>query len=103
MVFKISSGLNLLRVYNDGRRPSKDKYVILSLYVDNILLVGNDQEFFFAIKKSLSSNFEMKGMGEAAYILSVKIERDRSKKLLLPKRLTREKFLNDSICKVVTP
>ena len=32
--------------------------------------------------KWLSSNFEMKDMGEANYVLSVKILRDRSKRLL---------------------
>ena len=33
-------------------------------------------------KKLLSSNFEMKNMGEANYVLSVKIVRDFAKKLL---------------------
>ena len=33
-------------------------------------------------KKWLSSNFEMKDMGEASYVLGVKIVRDRIKRLL---------------------
>jgi hypothetical protein len=33
-------------------------------------------------KKWLSSNFEMKDMGEASYVLGVKIIRDRAKRLL---------------------
>ena len=33
-------------------------------------------------KKWLSSNFEMKDMGEASYVLGMKIVRDRAKKLL---------------------
>ena len=63
-------------------KRSKGNFVILSLYVDDILLAGNDKSFVMAIKEWLSSNFEMKDMGEAAYILGVKITRDRSKNLL---------------------
>ena len=33
-------------------------------------------------KKWLSSNFEMKDMGEASYVLGVKIIRDRAKRVL---------------------
>jgi len=63
-------------------KRSKDKFVILSLYVDDILLASNNKEYVQIIKEWLSSNFDMKDMGEAAYILGVKIERDRSKKML---------------------
>ncbi|KAK9108126.1 hypothetical protein Syun_024137 [Stephania yunnanensis] len=63
-------------------KRSNSKFVILSLYVDDILLAGNNEEYLITIKRWLSSNFEMKDMGEAAYILGVKIKRDRSKKML---------------------
>ena len=63
-------------------KRSKGKFVIMSLYVDDILIAGNDKEFVMEIKAWLSSNFEMKDMGEAAYILGVKISRNCSKKLL---------------------
>ncbi|KAK4406656.1 Retrovirus-related Pol polyprotein from transposon TNT 1-94 [Sesamum angolense] len=43
---------------------------------------GNNMEMIVATQKWLSSTFEMKDMGEAEYILGVKIHRDRSKKLL---------------------
>ena len=63
-------------------KRSEGNFVILSLYVDDILLAGNDKSFFIAIKEWLSLNFEIKDMGEATYILGVKITSDRSKKLL---------------------
>ena len=63
-------------------KRSKDNFVSLSLYVDNILLVGNNLEFVKIIKELLFSNFKMKDMIETAYILGVKINRDRSRKLL---------------------
>ena len=54
----------------------------MSLYVDDILLAGNDMEMIITTKGWLSSNFEMKDMGEANYILGVKIPKGRSKKHL---------------------
>ena len=61
---------------------SKDKFVILSLYVDDILTVGNSKEYILEIKGWLSSKFEMKDMREVAHIFGVKIARDRSKKFV---------------------
>ena len=57
-------------------------FVILSLYVDDILIAGNSKEMIDTTKKWLSSNFEMKDMGEASYVLGVKIIRDHAKRLL---------------------
>ena len=57
-------------------------FVILSLYVDGILLPGTSVKDVKTIKDWLSLNFEMKDMGEAEYILGVKIKRDRSKRML---------------------
>ncbi|KAK8613675.1 hypothetical protein V6N13_101432 [Hibiscus sabdariffa] len=54
----------------------------LVLYVDDILLIGNDIPTLQSIKTWLSSCFSMKDLGEAAYILGVKIYRDRSRRLL---------------------
>lgn len=49
-------------------KNSEKFFVILSLYVDVILLANNDQEYLLFIKGWLSSNFEMKYMGEAEFI-----------------------------------
>ena len=57
-------------------------FVILLLYLDDILLAGNDLEMIVATKGWFSSTFEMKDMGEANFVLGVKIFRDRSRKLL---------------------
>ena len=59
-------------------KQHKDKYVLLSLYLDNTIIVGNNLKFVQTIKMWLSSTFEMKDMREASYILGVKIHRDRS-------------------------
>ncbi|KAL0427445.1 UNVERIFIED_CONTAM: hypothetical protein Slati_2919300 [Sesamum latifolium] len=54
----------------------------LVLYVDDILLIGNDVKMLGDIKAWLSTQFSMKDMGEASYILGIKIYRDRSRRLL---------------------
>ena len=69
---------------------SNNSFIILSLYVDDILIAGNTKEMIDTTKKWLSSNFEMKDMGEASYILGVKIIRDRAKRLL---GLTQETYI----------
>jgi hypothetical protein len=63
-------------------KHSNNSFIILSLYVDDILIAGNRKEMIDTTKKWLSSNFEMKDMGEANYVLSVKIIRDRTKRIL---------------------
>ncbi|KAK8631789.1 hypothetical protein V6N13_028568 [Hibiscus sabdariffa] len=54
----------------------------LILYVDDILIIGNDVPTLQSVKAWLSSCFSMKDLGEAAHILGVKIYRDRSRRLL---------------------
>ena len=63
-------------------KRSKKSFLILSLYVDDILLAGNDMDMIVATKEWLSSNFEMKDMGEADFVLGIKIFRDRSRRFL---------------------
>ena len=63
-------------------KSPKNKFVILSLYMDDILLAGNNMEYLLIVKVWLSSNFKMKGMGETAYILGIKITRNYPKRML---------------------
>ena len=61
---------------------SKSAIVFLVLYVDDILLIGNDIPTLESSKVWLGKCFSMKDLGEAAYILGIKIYRDRSRRLL---------------------
>ena len=56
--------------------------VFLVLYVDDILLIGNDVSVLQSVKIWLSKNFTMKDLRETTYILGIKIYRDRSKRLI---------------------
>eukprot|EP00253_Pinus_taeda_P003724 PITA_03724 len=59
-----------------------DHVIYLVLYVDDILLVGNDKEIIQDLKTKLSSKFDMKDLGAANYILGVEIKRDWVKRKL---------------------
>ena len=52
------------------------------LYVDDILLIGNDIPALQNVKSWLGSCFSMKDLGEAVYILGIKIYRDRFKRMI---------------------
>ncbi|KAL0294752.1 UNVERIFIED_CONTAM: Retrovirus-related Pol polyprotein from transposon TNT 1-94 [Sesamum radiatum] len=64
------------------KKISGSSVAYLVLYVDDILLIGNDVKMLENIKAWLSTQFSMKDMGEASYILGIKIYRDRSKRML---------------------
>ena len=64
------------------KKVSGSSVAFLILYVDGILLIGNDIEFLESIKGYLNKSFSMKDLGEATYILGIKIYRDRSRRLI---------------------
>ena len=50
--------------------------------MNDIFLIGNDVKFSGKHKGVFERSFSKKDVGEAAYILSIKIYRDRSKRLI---------------------
>ncbi|GJS77072.1 retrotransposon protein, putative, ty1-copia subclass [Tanacetum coccineum] len=61
---------------------SGSKFVILVLYVDDIILASNDLNMLYETKRFLSENFEMKDLGEASNVIGIEIYRDRSRGIL---------------------
>ena len=66
-------------IYN---KVSGSSIAFLILYVDVILLIGNNVEFLESVKDYLNRSFLMKDLVEAPYILGIKIYRDRSRHLI---------------------
>ena len=50
--------------------------------MDDILLIGNDVPTLQGVKAWIGKCFAMKDLGEATYILGIRILRDRSKRLI---------------------
>ena len=64
------------------KKISESALVFLVLYVDDILIIGNDIPMFQSVKTGLTSKFSMKDLEAASYILGIRIYRDRSKRML---------------------
>jgi hypothetical protein len=77
------------------KKFSDGEFIILLLYVDDMLIVGRDTSKIDKLKKELSKSFSMKDLGSAKQILGIKISRDRkSGKLWLSQESYVEKVLD---------
>ena len=64
------------------------------LYVDDIMLIGNDVELLSLVKIQLSTFFQMKNLGETQDILGIKFLRDcKNRKSLLSQTTYIDKIL----------
>ncbi len=72
-------------------KVSGSKICFLVLYVDDILLATNDKGLMHEVKQFLSENFDRKDMGEAYYLIGIKIHRDRFRGILT---LSQETYIN---------
>ena len=83
---------------------SDDDFIILLLYVDDILIVGKNALRINELKKQLSKFFAMKDLGPAKQILGMTVTRYRdSKKLYLSqekyiKKVLQRFGMNDAKC-----
>jgi hypothetical protein len=68
--------------------------VILCLYVDDILIFGNNINVIKEVKDFLSNNFKMKDLGEADVILNIKLLREENGGVTLVQSHYVEKVLN---------
>lgn len=50
--------------------------LIITLYVDDMLFFGNGMNLILDLKSQLSTQFEMKELGVARYILGIELIRD---------------------------
>ena len=72
------------------RKFPNGKFVILLLYVDDMLIVGQDAGVIGNLKKDLFKSFDMKDLGPARQILGTQILRNRKAKKLW---LSQEKYI----------
>jgi ATP-binding cassette subfamily B (MDR/TAP) protein 1 len=55
-------------------------FIILLLYVDDMLVIGPDKDRVQELKVQLAREFDMKDLGPTNKILGMQIDRDRSKR-----------------------
>nr|GEU91780.1 copia protein [Tanacetum cinerariifolium] len=69
-------------VYMEQPKASGSNITFLILYVDDILIMGNNISMSQDVKSYLGKCLAIKDLGEAAYILRIKIYKDRSRRLI---------------------
>ncbi|GJY95102.1 retrotransposon protein, putative, ty1-copia subclass [Tanacetum coccineum] len=67
---------------NHLRKGSESNVTFFILYVDDIIIMGNNIPSLQSVKDYLGKCFAIKYLGEAAFILGIKIYKDRSKRLI---------------------
>ena len=64
------------------KKVSGSQLTFLVLYVEDILLIGNDVSMMTSVKVWLAKTFSMKDLGEATYILGIRVYRGRPKRII---------------------
>ena len=59
------------------KKKNNGSYIILLLYVDDMLVAGSNMQEINVLKRKLANSFTMKDLGAAKQILGMKITRDR--------------------------
>ena len=59
-----------------------DDFIILLLYVDDMLIIGHDSSKIDRLKREISKSFAVNDLGSAKQILGMKISRDRKNRKL---------------------
>ena len=82
---EVTKAYGFIQTYGEAyiyKKVSGSSVAFLILYVDEILLIGNNIEFLDSIKGYLNKNISMKDLSEATYILGIKIYRYGSRRLI---------------------
>jgi transposase InsO family protein len=69
-----------------------DVKFFIVVYVDDLILMCNDQNKLLQIKEELSQKFEMKDLGKLHFFLGMEVERNRDERLL---RINQIKYLKE--------
>jgi hypothetical protein len=73
-------GLGFLRSKSDHcvyYKHDGGHFLVITLYVDDMLFFGNSKDVICDLKSQLSTQFDMKDLGATKYILGMEIKRDR--------------------------
>ena len=70
--------------------------MIITLYVDDILIIGNDKQKIAEFKSSISNVFKMKDLGPVSHLIGIEIIRNRTSKTIT---ITQRQYLKDVLRK----
>lgn len=64
------------------------KFTVILVYVDDMVVAGNDKEEIQSVTKFLSTRFHMKDLGELRYFLGIEVDRTKEGIFLCQKKYT---------------
>ena len=80
--YRKSSADPCIYIKSVRRRDGKIDFVILALYVDDILWFSNNAEMLKKEKEALAKRFKVDDMGEVSYVLGMSVKRNREARRL---------------------
>lgn len=81
-------------------------FVVISLYVDDLLVTGSNVKLVEEFKRDMQSSFEMTDLGEMAYFLGMEIKQRRDEIFICQKKYSKEilkKFRMEDCKSMATP
>ncbi|XP_045809810.1 uncharacterized mitochondrial protein AtMg00810-like [Trifolium pratense] len=91
------------------KKEAGNKVIIVSLYVDDLIFTGNDQELFEKFKTSMEKNFAMTDLGKMRFFLGVEVKQTKEGIFMFQQKyaseiLKRFKMENcNSVCNPIVP
>jgi len=82
MGYKQCNGDHTVFYRHSGRRIA-----ILAVYVDDIIITGDDEVEVKRLKENLSKEFEVKDLGQLRYFLGIEVARSQKGILLTQKKV----------------
>ena len=85
--------------YVNVKTNDKGEFLILCLYVDDLLFTGNSEKMFAKFKQSMFKEFEMTDNGLVSYFLGIEVKQENDGIFISQKKYMREileKFKMDS-------
>lgn len=86
--------------------PSKGRFMVVSLYVDDLIFTGNDMEMLNDFKASMKQEFDMTDLGELHHFLGIEVSQSSKGIFISQGRYAREilkKFKMENANSVSTP
>ena len=78
--------------YDGGLWFHKEKGIYLTVYVDDVKLIGPDEDELDKMSKQIACRFRIKNLGHAHHYLGMKVEQNRKKKTI---RLSQKVFIKE--------
>jgi hypothetical protein len=74
----------------------QDYVIMLAVYVDDMIIAGNNKESMEKFKERMKAKFKMSDIGDLCYFLGIEVKRDRNKRTL---HLSQTKYIKEILWK----